>query len=167
MPVTETPPQGRRGSGLVIALSVVLSGILLAGIGFALHDRREDQRNAITGQPQPAPPGAAAGGVAGPPVMPNVVASAMLLMAQGDGTARTALFTTGDNWTLAFGFDCAHHGGSGRFTAGLYSPAGQLQAVPVDTSGQQGGSTVAVHSPGGQHYLEVTTECVWTLTVPG
>lgn len=91
-----------------------------------------------------------------------------LLNISGKGIKKSAIFKTADEWQVAYTYDCSSfYGGSGNFQVMQYSGAGDLQDILVNELDKKGGDTVPVHASAGAHYLEVNSECKWTLKVVG
>lgn len=82
----------------------------------------------------------------------------------GNGTENTAQFTVTGTWKLDYSFNCSDFGGQGNFQ--VFEDGGQdLNGVEVNAlSTGQSGSTMA-YGDGGTHYLEVNSECAWTVKV--
>lgn len=82
----------------------------------------------------------------------------------GNGTENTAQFTVTGTWKLDYSFSCSDFGGQGNFQ--VFEDGGQdLNGVEVNAlSTGQSGSTMA-YGDGGTHYLEVNSECAWTVKV--
>jgi hypothetical protein len=88
-----------------------------------------------------------------------------LLTFNGSGIKKSAKFTTGDDWTLKYTYNCSGFGGSGNFIVDLYTN-GSPEDVLVNELGPAGTSTSPVYSA-GEHWLDVNSECNWTVSVEG
>jgi hypothetical protein len=73
------------------------------------------------------------------------------------GIKRTATFTVDGSWDLKYTFDCASFGYDPDHTN---IPIG----VPANAMARQGGDTTHQHRK-GSYYLEINSECDWTLQV--
>ena len=111
----------------------------------------------VVAKPAPAPAPAPA------PHVPTI-----LLQVSGSGTKSTQTFSAPTNWTLEYTYDCtSFSGGTGNFQVFIQKAAGGYSALtPVNQLGASGSDTEYYHS-GGQLYLEVNSECSWTVTVKG
>jgi hypothetical protein len=88
-----------------------------------------------------------------------------LLKLNGSGIAKTQQFRTGSNWTLKYSYDCSNFGSSGNFSVTEYTN-GQLNDVLVnELKAKNAGSTPVYDS--GAHYLEINSECDFSIKVVG
>jgi hypothetical protein len=103
-----------------------------------------------------APPKAAAKPAAGPVVLATF---------NGSGTERTAQFTVpgSGNWELKWSYNCASAGGQGNF---IVDEDGDNNPNGVNVNELGNGSSGATHaySDAGRHYLDVNSECNWTMS---
>jgi len=117
---------------------------------------------ATESQPAPAP--------AAPASTPAPAPAAMqtLLNISGSGTKTTESFTAAGSWNLIWSYDCSNFGDQGNFQVTAYDPSGQpdFNINPVNELGASGSDTEYYHQ-GGTYYLEVNSECNWTLKVEG
>ncbi|MEY9876627.1 hypothetical protein ABH931_006137 [Streptacidiphilus sp. MAP12-33] len=85
-----------------------------------------------------------------------------LLQVSGNGIKNTKQFTTGDNWTINYTYDCTGFlGGTGNFTVYVDYPNGD---VAVNELGSKGSSS-STETGAGMHSLKVSSECNWTVKV--
>lgn len=98
---------------------------------------------------------------------------ATLLDLSGSGNQTTQMFTTqADNWDMAWTYNCNNFGQYGSFDITVSNSDGSLtwQDVGVSetalSSGLTGSGTEHYHT-GGTLYLQVGTECNWTVTATG
>ncbi len=89
-----------------------------------------------------------------------------LLTLKGTGIKKTAKFLTSDEWTLAYTYDCASFGMAGNFQVWEYTD-GTMNDVLVNELDKKGADTTPQHDDPGEHYLEINSECRWTVTVTG
>jgi hypothetical protein len=99
---------------------------------------------------------------AGPATGPKTV-----LTAKGTGTKNTARFTTGNDWTIHWSYDCSKtFGGQGNFIVDVYDGSEpSFTADGVNELGKKGADKSPVYDDAGPHYLSVDSECPWQLTV--
>jgi hypothetical protein len=80
----------------------------------------------------------------------------------GSGITNTAKFTVSSTWELKYSFDCSNFGESGNF---IVMEDGSFGALSVNVlSLKKAGSSYA-YNDAGTHYLEVNSECAWTVKV--
>jgi hypothetical protein len=94
------------------------------------------------------------------PLAPKTV-----LTAQGMSTKNTARFSTSGDWTIHWSYDCAKFGGQGNFIVNVFDGSEESLDNGVNELGRNGTDTSPVYDDPGQHYLSVTSECSWQLTV--
>lgn len=93
------------------------------------------------------------------PVKAHVVATF-----SGSGIENTPKFTVTSTWKLDYSFSCRNFGSSGNFI--VYEDGGNnFNGVDVnDLAVSKTGSTWA-YDDAGTHYLEINSECAWTVKV--
>lgn len=94
------------------------------------------------------------------PTPPRVV-----LSVQGNGAKSTAKFDAPDQWDLDWTYNCAAFGSSGNFQVSV--SGGSTNYVGVNTLGARGSGTEYYHQGDTGLYLEVNSECSWTIQVKG
>jgi hypothetical protein len=100
---------------------------------------------------------------AAPPTKP--AGPKTVLTAHGSGIKKTAKFTTGDDWTIHWTYNCSgFFGGKGNFVVTVYTDGG-LDDIAVNELGKKGSDASPEYDDAGTHYLEVNSECSWTLKV--
>jgi len=87
----------------------------------------------------------------------------------GNGGTSTSKFTIGGNgnWVLRYSYDCSGQlGGEGSFFVDEDALNNDTpSAVFIDRSGSGGKGSWHVHGDAGRHYLEILTECAYTISV--
>jgi hypothetical protein len=88
----------------------------------------------------------------------------------GTGTASTAKFKVPNDWDLAWTYNCrAALGGTGNFIVEIYdvysTPQLDLDNQGVNQVGAGGQGVEHYHSGGNTKYLQITSECPWTVKV--
>ena len=82
----------------------------------------------------------------------------------GSGTRSTQKFSFPDDWDLAWTYDCSNFGYPGNFIVTMYD-----EHNVVDYGTQQvnqlgpGGQGVEHYHSNGTKYLQINSECSWTL----
>ena len=111
----------------------------------------------------PAPTPAPAPVVQKPAPQPTVQ-----LSISGSGSKSTQTFTVGKSWTLDWTYDCSNFGGKGNFQVFVYTADGSMSFdnSGVNQLGASGADTEYYHTA-GSYYLEVNSECNWTISVKG
>jgi len=90
-----------------------------------------------------------------------------LLNLTGSGTKSTQTFTAGGDWDLDWTYDCSNFGNQGNFQVMIYNKDGTMSTqLPVNQLGSKDSGVEHYHS-GGSYYLEVNSECSWTVNVQG
>lgn len=103
-------------------------------------------------------------GSADEPATSAAPAKTVVLKLSGSGIKTTKTFTTGDDWSIAYTFNCVSFGMKGNFQVYVYT-GGQMADVPVNALAEKGSDVTYEHESSGSHYLEVNSECSWTVTV--
>lgn len=93
---------------------------------------------------------------------PAVAAKKVVLHQAGNGIKNTPSFTTGADWSVSYTFNCAGFGDKGNFSI---TDGTQLAAVLASALDTKGADTTYQHDDAGKHYLEIDSECSWTVTV--
>jgi hypothetical protein len=111
-----------------------------------------------------AAPAAAHTSAAAPPAPSTTAAPkpAVVFTTSGNGIKNTANFTTGAEWSVAYTFDCSGAGGTGNF---VLTVSGDLGDTLANALAAKGSDTSYEHGKPGSHYLQVNSECDWTLKV--
>jgi len=91
-------------------------------------------------------------------------AGTVLLTIAGSGTKSTQKFTTGSDWDLAWTYDCKAFGASGNFIVSPTASDPMTLVSPVNQLGASGASVEHYHD-GGTFYLDINSECAWTVKV--
>ncbi len=86
----------------------------------------------------------------------------------GSGSKSTQTFTVGKSWTLDWTYDCSNFGSKGNFQVYVYDSNGNISFdnSGVNQLGSSGADTEYYHTA-GSYYLEVNSECNWTISVKG
>lgn len=176
------PPQRQASQKpTVLRLTAILGSVggLLLGlvIGAAGHSSSKTETTAsgatavtstvtatVTTQAPAAAPAAVHTSAAAPSAPSTSAAPkpAVVFTTSGDGIKNTATFTTGPEWSVAYTFDCSSAGGKGNFVLSVGSDLGDILANALAAKGSD---TSYEHSNPGSHYLQVNSECDWTLKV--
>jgi hypothetical protein len=82
----------------------------------------------------------------------------------GSGQESTSRFTVSATWKLSYSFNCASFGGSGNFI--VFEDGGKdLGGVTVNELATSKSGTIWAYDDAGPHYLEIDSECSWSVTV--
>jgi hypothetical protein len=161
-PAHRTGRRHHRPSGKALAAAgLVVAGALLLGCGAAGAGH-----HSTASSPAATPSGIQLTGSASA-APATAAAPKQLLKVSGDGAKNTATFATGAEWTLTYTYDCSDFGYSGNFIVSEYGADGSPTSVLVNTTGTKGSDTVPVHADSGTHYLELNSECTWTVAAAG
>jgi hypothetical protein len=108
--------------------------------------------------------GAAAGSTAKVTSKPAVKSTPKTLMSfKGKGIKNSPKFTTGDDWTIKYSYDCSDFGYKGNFIITISDDFGD----GVNELGKSGKDSQPVYGQSGTHYLSVNSECSWSVSVVG
>jgi hypothetical protein len=156
------PAEPRRNRVLVLVAGVAVVAIASLGIGLMIGSAKgsadaSSDAPAGTTSAQAMPSQTAAAGKSTP-------RSSVLLALHGTGTRNSASFTTSDEWTVHYTYDCANFGDDGKFAVTYYTD-GHIDDVAVNDLGKKGAAAAAVHADPGAHYLNVSSPCAWTVRV--
>jgi hypothetical protein len=166
-------PTVQRRTAILTSAGGLVLGLL---IGAAAHAPAKTDTAASSAHPTvtstvtatltaPAAAPAVAHTSAAPPPAPTTSAApkpAVVFTTSGNGIKNTATFTTGPEWSVAYTFDCSALGSQGNFELSVGSDLGNILANALATKGSD---TSYEHSNPGSHYLQVNSECDWTLKV--
>jgi hypothetical protein len=170
------PPQPRPRHKSWPARHKVLTGFLafgaIVGVGGIASAAGSSRSSPSTLAVQTTPP-ALPGSVGTPPAThpateqapsPAAVTPHVVATFSGSGIENTPKFTVTSTWKLDYSFGCQNFGSSGNF---MVSEDGgnDFNGVDVnDLAVTKTGSTWA-YDDSGTHYLEIDSECNWTVKV--
>ena len=166
-----TPPRKKRIGliilGVVGALAVVCCGI--GAIAVATSPDKTTINQPALGGPSNAPQAAATTAAAAAPTRaaPPPAPKTLYGPLTGSGIKKSATFTTPAEWTFQYTYDCSNFGSKGNFQVMEYDAAGHLSDILVNELDKAGQDSVPQHADAGGHYLEINSECKWTVTVVG
>jgi hypothetical protein len=159
----QPPKKNRRG--LKIALGIV-GGLIVIGIissaasGGGKKDDTADKTPATTA-PAAAPTTTAAKAAA--PAKPKPAPKPVTVLTEhGTGIKNTVKFTVHGDWDLHYTYDCANFGMQGNFA--VTGMGGDFPNVMVNELDEKGTDTTHQHD-GGTMYLQINSECAWTIKV--
>lgn len=98
-------------------------------------------------------------------------APAPILQAQGSGDQTTGMFTVPSNWSASYTYDCSEfsNGQGGDFSVYIRLPdrsySGSNSPITTSPRGDTGSGTKDYHT-GGTFYLDVGSDCLWSITIP-
>ena len=134
------------------AAFVAIVAVIAGGIAYGAKHRAQAvtiSAQTDTGSSAPAAPASSA-----PP------APAVVLSISGSGEQTTQGFSTGPNWGVTYSYNCSALGMQGNFIVS------DENGIPlVNELGTSGSATTYEHSDPGRHYLQVESECSWTIQV--
>jgi hypothetical protein len=140
---------------LIIIIAIALSG---GGSGTNPPAANPDASRAAAASAT----GATTGTKTTPPAKP--ASGRTLLTTHGSGIKKTAKFSTGDDWTIHWTYDCSSFGQKGNFQIFVYT-GNSPSDVAANELGNKGSDSSPEYGSSGTHYLEVNSECKWTLKV--
>lgn len=167
-PMPPQPPK-KNHTALIVILSVVGAVVALCLVGGVISAATSGNKPAGSNTQAAADnqAGAAAtddnSAAASPTKAKPSPTPKTLVKMSGNGTDKTKMFDVGDEWTITYTYDCRNWGQSGNFQVYEDYPEGD---VLVNELGIKGTDSKTVYGS-GTHYLEISSECDWTITVTG
>jgi hypothetical protein len=164
------PPPRRRHTLRNVLLGTLGGVVALGVIGAALSGGNGSGSTAGSGATQavsapassaPASPAAATAAPAPRPAAPHVIATF-----SASGIENTAKFTVPANWTLHWSYNCSAFGQAGNFAV-LEDGGADFGGATVNELGTAGHGITHAYGDSGSHYLEVDSECAWSMQVVG
>lgn len=147
-----------------VARHKVLTGLIAFGclivIGVAANAGSSSSSSAANTATQAAAPSTPAATTAAPSPSPTPTVHTVATYS-GSGIENTPKFTVTDTWKLAYSFDCSTFGYAGNFQ--VFEDGG-LNVLTNDLAVSKSASTMQ-YSDAGTHYLEINSECSWTVKV--
>lgn len=171
-PAPEPPKKKHLARNIVLGVvgAVVLIGIIGAATGSG--GKKDDDKStaaapsatATTEQPADAPgtEAAAPATTATKPAPKPKPKAKTVLTESGDGIKTTVKFHVSGDWDLHYTYDCSNFGTSGNF---IVTTGGTDFPMPLANELGANGSEVTHQHDGGTLYLEVNSECSWTVKV--
>jgi hypothetical protein len=172
-----TPPARKQSKRLVHILGYGGTALVFLLIGIAAGGGGSSAANAGDTIAAPAPtvtvtvggkaPAAATTKKPAAPAAkptPPTPASATLLSSKGTGIKNTAKFTTDNDWSIAWTYNCSSFGSQGNFQIYVYTD-GTMDGIGANELGKKGSDTSPVYDDPGTHYLQINSECAWTVNV--
>lgn len=164
-----TPPKkGKKvakgcgiGCGGVVGL-VIIIGVVAAVAGGNKSNNSNTAASAPTTASAPVTKQAPA--TTAPATTKAAPTTKVVLKVSGSGIKNTASFTTGDDWSIKYSFNCANFGGQGNFVVTVYD-GDTMGDLPVNELAAKGSDVTYEHGDSGSHYLSINSECSWTVTV--
>ncbi len=91
-----------------------------------------------------------------------------LLDLKGSGSKSTQKFTASSDWDLNWTYDFSKFGNQGKFQVFIYNGDGSmsLENAGVNQLGSKDSGTEHYHK-GGTYYLQMNSECSWTVNIKG
>lgn len=148
----------------LVPIGIAVTALCLMGA-----DKSGCSSSSTNATSSPAAPDTASapGTTAAAPATTAAPAPKVLLLVTGSGTKTTQKFTAAADWDLNWTYDCTRtEGGQGNFQVYIYSGGGSLSDIAVNELGAKGSDVTHEHQ-GGTYYLEMNSECPWTVKVTG
>lgn len=82
----------------------------------------------------------------------------------GSGIENTPKFAVGANWALSYAFSCSSFGSTGNFIV-LTDGGSDFSGVIVNDLAMSKQGITYAYNDGGAHYLEVNSECAWSVKI--
>lgn len=170
-PASHQQPKRKAPRWFKIVLGVFTFLVVIICIAAACGGRSPHPATGHRGTPptQPAqtapaaPPASHA--VPSAPVAPRT--PTQLLRVSGGGIKNSDIFTTQGEWSLTYSYDCSDNfTGQGNFIVSEFTNGTETNLI-VNTIGTSGKDTNPIHDDAGTHYLQINSECDWTVTATG
>jgi hypothetical protein len=110
-----------------------------------------------------APPAQTQAAAPPAPSRAAVAAAKTVATFSGSGITNTAQFTVSSTWKLDYSFDCSNFGYAGNFI--VMEDGGLSGAMNVNELAMSKTGSSYAYNDAGTHYIEVNSECSWTLKV--
>jgi hypothetical protein len=140
--------------GVIVVLIVIISA-------------SSSSKTPTTSQPAQADKSSSSSSTPAPTAKAQAQPQALLTLA-GSGTKQTQTFTAAGEWDLNWTYDCSQAGGNGNFIVTVYNADGSVsfENTPVNQMGASGTDVQHYHT-GGKFYLDINSECSWTVNAKG
>ena len=89
------------------------------------------------------------------------LADTVVYSGSGSGQHTTQRFSVGDDWDLKWSYNCENFGSAGNFQ--VYVNGAPDPEMGVNELGMHGQGTEHFHGGAGKRYLEMNSECDWTV----
>lgn len=163
-PYMHRPPPRVMGPGkiiLIVAGGVAGVLVLLAAAAVALAPAQHPHRNAA----QPAVANNGAGARTPAPAVTERPKARVLATFSGTGDENTPKFTVSGSWKLKWSYNCSAYGYPGNFI--VLEDNSYASGAQVNEEGRHGHGATWSYGDSGRHYLNVSSECRWTVKVVG
>jgi hypothetical protein len=85
----------------------------------------------------------------------------------GSGTESTQTFTAPGEWQMNYTYDCTSFGQKGNFDVNIDNGNGTDSDLDGPNELGLSGSATEYYHEGGTFYLQVISECNWTVQIKG
>jgi hypothetical protein len=143
----------------IVAIISFAIGDAAGGSGKTASPSSPSSAAAAQSAPVSSSPAPRAKASAAAPAQPRVLARF-----KGSGIQNTSRFTVAGsgNWELKWSYNCASFGDSGNFIVGEDGD-NDFNGASVNELGPRGHGVTHIYGDAGSHYLDVNSECDWTL----
>jgi len=157
------PPAPKKKRGCLTALAVVGVFFVVLIVAFAAAGGGSKNKGTDNAGTTPSSGAPAAPTTAPAAAKPKAVAKPITVLTEsGHGIKTTAKFTVHGDWDLHYTYDCSSFGFKGNFV--VTGEGGGFPDVMVNELGNKGSDTTHQHD-GGTLYLDINSECSWTVKV--
>jgi hypothetical protein len=178
--VTSARPIGQRASAvrptnpakrtivLVVIIALIGIAVIIASVFSSVHradtllwaSRASDPSGSEGAEDKPT-------AASGSDQIPTSAAPSVVLSLSGSGSKSTRTITVSNEWSLSWTYDCSNFGPQGNFQVFIYDADGTpSSATGINQLGSRGSDTEYFHQ-GGNLYLEINSECRWSIKVLG
>lgn len=153
-----------RTTGIILAVWMLAS----LGLGAAIYTAPSSSAStATTSSDAPTPTPAVPTPTPEPqqPTPTPLPQSVTMVDHSGTGEWTSPTFDAPGDWTLDYTYDCSNFGMAGNFQVYIYGPGNTPSMSGVNELQKSGSGSTSVHDTSGPGtYLEVNSECDWTVT---
>jgi hypothetical protein len=161
-PMAPPPKKGLSGGAvaiIIVAIVVVVCGSVCVISEFAPSSSSDSGAADVDGA------AAAGGGDTSATDAPSTSGKGKpILSFEGSAVEQSKVFTTGPDWRLDYTYDCTSESSNG-FAVFEHGSDGSMQDILLKEGNRTGASSKDVHDDAGSHYLYVTSNCDWSITV--
>ncbi len=160
------PPRRRKHTLRNVLLGTIGGLIAIGIIGAALSGGKGGTGTAPDSGSAPAASAPASSTPASTPAAVAAPAPRVIATFSGSGIENTAKFTVPDSWTLHWSYNCAAFGQAGNFAV-LEDGGNDFSGATVNVLGTASHGVTHAYGDAGSHYLEVDSECAWSMQAVG
>jgi hypothetical protein len=153
-PVAET---SKAGTGVTVMPNAGIYKVMVGSTGGCTWTVAAKRSSTVAGYDHETPY----------PTTAAVAQPKVLLDLSGNGNQQTQPFTAAGNWNIAYTYDCSNLDQAGNFQFDVNNTDGSANTDTGANNLSVAGGTTDYYYDGGGHYLSITSDCNWHVTVKG